>query len=117
MSAALARRIRAAVFLVTTVAATVCTVADLRWWGRPLLVLAFFLFVPGCAVISHRGLDDPLAEVTVGAALSLAIATALALLMIGIGWWQPTAAQVLLAGLATPLLIDQARNPARGLDP
>ncbi len=116
MSATASRRVRAATFLAVAFATTVCSIADLRWWGRPLLVLAFFLLVPGCALVSHRGLDDPLAEVTVGAAVSLAIATALALAMIGLDWWQPTAAQVLLAGLSTPLLVDQFRNPARGLD-
>ncbi len=117
MTAAQARRARAVVLLAIAVATSVATLADAHWQPRPLLAVAFFLLVPGCALVSHRGLDDPLAEATVGAAVSVAISTGVALLAILLHRWNPSAIQVGLAGLSAPLLVDQIRRPARRCDP
>ena len=104
------RQWRAAALLVVSAITTLSTVFDVHWWGRPLLVLAFFLLVPGVAVVSSFGLDDALAEVTIGGAVSIGISTAVAMLMLWTHLWHPVAAELLLAVLSAPLLLAQLRH-------
>lgn len=106
------RQWRAVGFLAVTAVATISNALDVHWWGRPLAVLAFLLLVPGCALVSAFGLEDDLAEVTVGAATSVALSTAAAMAMLWSHLWHPAVAQVLLAVLSLPLLLAQVRARA-----
>lgn len=110
MSPATSRRWRAVVLLVIAAVTATMTVIDLQWNGRILFSVAFYLMVPGCAVVSFRKLEDPLTEVTLGAALSIAIGTGVALAMLAIDRWEPEVAQVALAVVSAPLLAAQARG-------
>lgn len=110
MSPATSRRWRAVVLLVIAAVTATMTVIDLEWSGRILFSVAFHLLVPGCAVVSFRKLEDPLTEVTLGVALSIAIGTAVALAMLAIDRWAPEIAQVALAVASAPLLVAQARS-------
>jgi hypothetical protein len=102
------------VLVAVTVVTTVCQLADLAWAGRPLVTLAFFVFVPGGALASRHRIEDPLAEVTIGVALSLGIGTAVASLMLALDQWRPEVAQVGLAIASLPLLVAQIREPDEG---
>ena len=102
------RRWRARGLLALSLATTVTVAADLDWAGRPFLSVAFFLLVPGIAVVGFVGLDDALAEVTVGAALSIALSTAVAMVMLWLRAWDPAIAQELMALLSAPLLVATA---------
>lgn len=110
MTTSASRRWRAVVLLVISVVATTMTLIDLQWSSRSLVSVAFHLLVPGCAVVSLRRLDDPLTEVTVGIAVSVAIGTGMALAMLAVDRWEPQAAQVALAVISTPLLAVQVRR-------
>ncbi len=108
------RRWRAVALSAIAASAVAMGIADVDWGGRPLVSLAFFMLVPGCAVVQHRGFDDPIFEVTVGAALSIAVATTVALGMLAVGRWHPFGAMVVLAALSAPLLAVQIRGAGRG---
>jgi len=114
VSASTSRRWRAGALIALAAVATALTVTDLQWDGRTLVSVAFHLLVPGCAVVSWRKLDDPLTEVTLGVALSIAIGTGVALAMIAIDRWEPAVAQVGLAVASTPLLVPQVRGTDHG---
>ena len=102
------RRWRARGCVLVTVVVTVMTVAGAHTSVRAVLALAFLLFVPGNAIVSAVGLDDPLAEATLAGALSVAIATAAAMVMLWCRLWNPAAAEVLLAVASLPFLVRQA---------
>jgi hypothetical protein len=72
---------------------------------RPLLALAFLSLCPGMAFIRLLRLDDPIAEVTLAVALSVALDTLVAGSMVYAGTWS---AEVILGVLITLSLIGLA---------
>ena len=102
------RRWRARGCVLVTLVVTVMTVAGAHTSVRAVLALAFLLFVPGNAIVSEVGLDDPLAEATLAGAVSVAIATAAAMVMLWCRLWNPAAAEVVLAAVSLPFLVRQA---------
>jgi hypothetical protein len=67
---------------------------------RAPLVLAFLLLGPGMAYVPLLGLGDPLAELTLGLAVSLALDLAVAAAMLYTGAWSPRTSLLALAGIA-----------------
>ncbi len=67
--------------------------------GRTLLVLAFVLLAPGLGLVPLLGLRDRWAELTLALALSAALTTLVAGLLLAAGAWSPVRALVLLVDL------------------
>ena len=99
------RRHTAAVMLIISLVAGVSAGVDLRWSGRPLVTLAYFTFVPGCTLLLFRRLGEPLMEVSLGVALSAAVGTAVALSMVAVDQWHPSAALTTMAIVTASALI------------
>ena len=99
---------RARASLVVVALLTMSTLADVDWFARPFLAIAFFLAIPGLAIVGAVGLEDAVAEATVGIALSIALSTAVAMVMLWCHAWHPAVAEVVLAVAVTPLLVRQA---------
>lgn len=99
--------------VVVSVIALADTALDLQWVGRPFVALLFLLLVPGYAVVDHLRLEPFVASLTVAIALSIAIGTLAAQLMLWINVWSPGAAQLVLALPSIVLLA----LPALGLHP
>lgn len=102
MTTARARAWRAAALTVLSVALLVSMVAP--WAGGPLLALAFVVLVPGSAVVPLWRFEDPFDEMVLSAALSIAIGTAVALVMLALDLWYPQVATAALAVLSIPSL-------------
>lgn|GEM_PF-7081206 len=84
------------------------TALDAHWFGRPVFALVYLLFVPGYAVAGHLRLNPFVAVLTVAIALSIAIGTVAAQLMLWINVWNPAAAQIVIAVPSMVLLAMQA---------
>lgn len=67
---------------------------------RAPLVVAFLALGPGLAFVPLLGLRDPLGELVVALALSLALDIAVAAGMLYAGAWSPSASLAVLAGIA-----------------
>ena len=67
---------------------------------RAPLVLAFLLLGPGMAFVPLLGLGDPVAELTVGLGVSVALDLCIAMGMLYAGAWSPLATLVVLVAIA-----------------
>ncbi len=67
--------------------------------GRTLVVLAFVLLAPGLGLVPLLGLRDRWAELTLALALSAALTTLVAGVLLAAGAWSPVRALVLLVDL------------------
>jgi hypothetical protein len=102
------RRLLPLALIAVTVVGLVDTALNLQWGGRPFVALAFLLLVPGFAVVGHLRLEPFVVALAVAAALSIAIGTLAAQLMLWINVWSPGAAQLVLALPSIVLLLMQA---------
>jgi hypothetical protein len=87
------------------VAAAALAAAAVAFAGAPEplrapIVLAFLALGPGMAFVPLLGLRDPLAELTLGIAVSLALDLAVAATMLYAGAWSPPASLAVLAAIA-----------------
>ncbi len=88
---------------------------------RALLIVTFALVCPGFAWVRLLGLEDRLAEWTLGVAASIAIGTLVASLQAYAGAWSPAGtiillALVVLAAIATELVATRRRPQGRRHD-
>jgi hypothetical protein len=102
------RRLLPLALIAVTVVGLIDTALNLQWGGRPFIALVFLLLVPGFAVVGHLRLEPLVAALAVAAALSIAIGTVAAQLMLWINIWSPGAAQLVLALPSIVLLLMQA---------
>jgi uncharacterized membrane protein len=77
--------------------AATMVLADIDSPARSAVSLLFLLFCPGFVVVQFLRLDDPLTEWTLTVALSIAIDTAVALVLLYAGGWSPRFAVVGIA--------------------
>jgi uncharacterized membrane protein len=89
----------ATLVVVLAAAAVAVTLADVRSPARAAIVLAFVLVVPGLAIVRPIGLRDPLVELTLGVAVSVAIDTLAASAILYAGGWSPSLVLVVIVGL------------------
>jgi hypothetical protein len=87
------------------VAAAALAAAAVAFAGAPEplrapVVLAFLALGPGMAFVPLLGLRDPVAELTLGLGVSLALDLVVAATMLYAGAWSPPASLAVLAGLA-----------------
>jgi hypothetical protein len=85
---------------------------------RALAIVGFALVAPGFAWVRLLGIEDRLAEWTLGIATSIAIATLVASIQAYAGAWSPTGtiavlAVIVLAAVATELIGTPDRQEAR----
>jgi len=101
------------------VAAAALAAAAVAFAGAPgplraPVVLAFLALGPGMAFVPLLGLRDPLAELTLGIAVSLALDLAVAATMLYAGAWSPPASLAVLAGIALGgAAVQHRRRPER----
>lgn len=97
--------------LLTVAAATVLiSVAQPHGTTRLLLVLAAACLLPGCALLTRLGADEPLEAVALAVALGFTLEAAGAILMVWSGWWHPLAwALVLLFSSVAVIALDLRR--------
>jgi len=93
-----------------TVAAVLVLLAGAGPALRAPVVLAFALVGPGMALVPLLRLDDPLAELSLGVALSLALDTLVALAMLYAGAWSPEGALLALAAMSLAGVAAQRRR-------
>lgn len=106
------------VILLATVATTTLVAVDLPGPVRPAVTVFFALTCPGLSVIRVLGLEDPLAELVLGVATSIALAGLLGGVLLYSGMWSPLGGLAILvaitvAGLVGERLAARRRVPAR----
>jgi uncharacterized membrane protein len=99
----------------------VTTLAAIHLTIRPVLAAAFLLWVPGAAAVGFLRLTDRLLAVVLSIAVSIAIGTLGAELMVWTHLWHPRAGTVILAGASAIALLCQPSpvdlsEPRRALD-
>jgi hypothetical protein len=57
---------------------------------RAPIVLAFLAGGPGAAIVGLLELDDPLHQLTLSVAMSIAVSSLVSLICLYAGWWSPT---------------------------
>jgi hypothetical protein len=101
------------------VAAAALAAAAVAFVGAPEplrapIVLAFLALGPGMAFVPLLGLRDPVAELTLGLAVSLALDLAVAMTMLYAGAWSPPASLAVLAAIAlSGAALQHQRNGGR----
>ena len=81
---------------------------------RAVAGVALISLCPGWAVVRLIGIDDPLEEIVLAIAVSLALATAAAALLMYTGWWSPErAVRLLFVATVTAGSIDPAGRTGR----
>ena len=108
------RRLLPGALIALTAIGLADTTLNLQWAGRPFIALAFLMLVPGYAVVGHLRIDPLVAALSVAIALSIAIGTFVAQLMLWINVWSPRSAQIVLALVCVVLLAMQ--GPALDAD-
>jgi hypothetical protein len=101
------RRSRAALdgaLLALAALATVLVAAFPDSPARPLCVFLAAIFVPGGAVLTRLRVRDPAAFAGLAIAISLAIETAISLVLVWTRWFEPDALGFALLAIALPLL-------------
>ena len=98
---------------IAALAVAVTVYGDVDGWLRSPLVVSFLLVFPGLAVVRLLRLADRLAELTLGIALSVALAVIASSAMLYSGAWSPKLMLALLlavtlAGAAIELLTDRS---------
>lgn len=86
--------------LIMTVLTVLLAVTDLPGPVRPAVTVVFALSCPGMAFVRLLRLDDPLAELTLGIATSVAVAGLVGGLLLYAGLWSPDGGLLLLVGIA-----------------
>jgi hypothetical protein len=66
---------------------------------RPLVVLWFLLICPGMAIVSMLDIRDGWARISIGIALSIALATVTSSVLLYAGAWSPRAGLLVLMGI------------------
>lgn len=101
--------------MASSAALSLMVALDLHGPVRGVLALWFFLTCPGMAMVGLLEITDPLAEVVLAIALSVAIGMLLALAMLVTHTWSPDAAMVILLTLSGLGAAAQARiaHPGR----
>jgi uncharacterized membrane protein len=94
------RNAYAGLVALSALAAATAALADLPAPLRAPLVLTFLLLGPGMAFVPLLGLRDPVAELTLALALSLALDVLVAVTMLYADAWSPVGSLLALAGLA-----------------
>lgn len=101
------------VLLFSALLAGVLAFANLDSPLRAVIVLWFMLVCPGLALIRLAHLADPVAELAVGIALSVALASVVAAALLYAGAWSPQAVLgVLIAATVTGVGLDVGRRRA-----
>jgi uncharacterized membrane protein len=80
---------------------------------RPFLALWFLLICPGMALVRFLGIQDSLTELVIAIALSLGLDTAVAMVMLYIGFWSIQLGAVILIGMSTLGAIIQIISASR----
>lgn len=99
--------------LVSAAAASLALMLDLDSMLRTVLVSPFLLVGPGLALVAPLRLD-PVAELTLAVAVSLALAAVVASAMLYAGVWSPVAILLVLAGIAASAAALQLVGGTRG---
>jgi alkylation response protein AidB-like acyl-CoA dehydrogenase len=105
-----------AAILVTTVTAAALSAADASGPIRPAVTVLFLLACPGLSLVRLLGLRDPIAELALGVATSVAVAGVVAGIQLYSGMWSPLGGLAILVaitaiGLATQWLVARRRSP------
>ena len=87
------------VSLLATVAVAIVVFADLELWLRAPLGLFFLLLCPGMAIVRLLETGDPVAELTLAVALSIALGVIVAGGLLYAGAWSPNAALGILMAI------------------
>src|SRR6266481_3795517 len=87
------------IILLFAIAAGIFTFVDTDAQLRPAIVLGFLLICPGMMLVRFIRLREPILEWVLSVALSLAVDTAVAGILLYVGRWSPTGAFVILLGL------------------
>jgi hypothetical protein len=93
--------------------AAALALGDLESPVRTVIVLAFLLVCPGAAWVRLLPLGDTLAVLTVSVAVSIALDTTVAGILLYSHVWSPTAAFVILVGLSLAGALVQVARPVR----
>lgn len=101
------------VLLFSALLAGVLAFANLDSPLRAVIVLWFMLVCPGLALVRLIRLADPVAELAVGVAASVALATLVASALLYAGLWSPQAVlAVLIGATVTGVALDLRRRRA-----
>jgi hypothetical protein len=107
-----------AMIVATTIVVTLSMVAvDSHAWLRAPLVLAFLAVVPGLAIARLLGIADAFAEIVIGTALSIALASGVSASLLYTGYWVPESGLGILMGIAlaaTGVEVARARRSQSG---
>ena len=107
-----------AVALLATVAVAIVAFADLELWLRVPLGLFFLLLCPGMAIVRLLETGDPVADLTLAIALSIALDVIVAGALLYAGAWSPNAALgILMAITVGGVLLETLGGRARRSDP
>ncbi|MBA3330114.1 MAG: hypothetical protein H0T39_04430 [Actinobacteria bacterium] len=104
-----------AVSMLATLAVAVLAFADLELWLRAPLGLFFLLLCPGMAIVRVLETRDPVADLTLAVALSIALDVIVAGALLYAGAWSPNAAlgilmAITVGGVLLELLVGRARR-------
>jgi uncharacterized membrane protein len=105
----------AALVVVLAAAAMALTLADVHSPARAAIVLAFVLVAPGLAIVRPIGMRDPMVELMLAVAVSVALDTLAASAILYAGAWSPNlilavVAAITLAATAVGLLVERRRE-------
>ena len=78
---------------------------------RLLLAVAVVAVLPGWAILSRLQLDDPLERIVLSVAVSLAVATGVAAVLMYAGWWSPGRAVAAALGVTLAAVSMPPRRP------
>jgi uncharacterized membrane protein len=106
------------VIIATTVATAALAAVDAPGPIRPAVTVLFVLTCPGLSLVRLLGLRDPLAELVLGVATSIALAGLLGGVLLYSGMWSPLGGLAILvvitiAGIVGERLPVRRRDPAR----
>jgi hypothetical protein len=102
-----------ALLLASSAAVALLVYGDADSAARLPVVLWFVLVCPGTALIRLLRLEDPVAELAIGAALSAALAVIVSGTMLYAGAWSPKATLGVLVGVTVlGAIVDMKRAPS-----
>ncbi len=101
--------------MLATVGIAILTFGDLEVWLRAPVGLFFLLLCPGMAIVRLLETRDPVAELTLAIALSIALDVIVAGGLLYAGAWSPNAAlgilmAITVGGVLLELLVGRARQ-------
>lgn len=89
-----------AVIISSSIVVGILTFADIESPLRPVISLWFLFFCPGMAIVRLVGVDEMGVELTLAVAVSLALDSLVALVMLYAGWWSPKGSLGVLIGVS-----------------